>query len=157
MTGSAGRHAGSVRHRVIVDVLGPDATSFQQNSTTGANLQHQPQEFWVFLGVERAGGPSGWTVSHLLARRMLTCGVVDSGSGTQSGWIRLKSSASSWSSLKQHTPTEGPTTTTMLLTWQPNSVTMVVTVAIATPSRVPFQPEEELLKSAPVFGVLVSF
>lgn len=90
---------------------------------------------------------------YLLARRMLTCGVLDSGSGTQSGWIRLKSSARSRASLKQHTPTEGPTTTTTLVTWQPNSVTMVATVAIATPSRVPFQPEEEVGSSISGGGV----
>lgn len=82
----------------------------------------------------------------LLARRMLTCGLADSGSGTQSGWIRLKSSTWSWSSVKQHAPTDGPTATTMSLTRQPNSVTMVSTVAMATPFRVPFQPEKQWFK-----------
>lgn len=90
--------------------------------------------------------------THLLASRMLTWGVADSGSGTQSGWRRLKARAWSWSSWKQHTPTDGPTTTDMLLTWQPNSVTMVVTVAIAMPSRVPFQPEEEWLDTSVSLG-----
>lgn len=107
-----------------------------------------PQETGGVRGdpwAEPPGGSAsgGGHRSHLLARRMLTWGELDSGSGTQSGWTGMKSSAWSWSSLKQHTPTEGPTTTRMLSTRQPNSVTMLVTVAMATPSRVPFQPEEE--------------
>lgn len=35
MTGSAGRHARSIRHRVVVDVTRQDAASFQQNSDVG--------------------------------------------------------------------------------------------------------------------------
>lgn len=138
LAAGAGRHAGAVRHRVVVDVSGQHAAAFQQDSATGGvggvSGGRSRRAAWARLlepGVGRG---------YLLARRMLTCGVLDSGSGTQAGWIRPKSSASSWLSLKQHTPTEGPTATTMLLTWQPNSVTMVATVAMATPSRVPFQP-----------------
>lgn len=60
VTGSAGRHAGSIHHHVIVDVLGQDATSLQQNSAAGdvgvSTRQHQPQKVWVFVGVERASG-----------------------------------------------------------------------------------------------------
>lgn len=86
----------------------------------------------------------GVLLLYLLARRMLTCGLADSGSGTQSGWMRLKSWTWSRSKLKQHTPTDGPTATTMLLTLHPNSVTIVSTVAVETPIRVPFQPEEQI-------------
>lgn len=38
VTGSAGRHAGSIRHRVIVDVFGQDAAALQQDSATGDGL-----------------------------------------------------------------------------------------------------------------------
>lgn len=80
---------------------------------------------------------------YLLASRMLMCGDGDSGSGTQSGWIRRNSCASCGFSAKQHGPTDGPTATTMSLAQQPNSVTMVSTVATATPCRVPLQPEKQ--------------
>lgn len=38
VTGSAGRHAGSICHRVIVDVFGQDAAALQQDSATGDGL-----------------------------------------------------------------------------------------------------------------------
>lgn len=42
--------------------------------------------------------------------------------------------------VKQQGPTEGPRTTTMSSGLQPYSVVIAFTVAIATPSKVPFQP-----------------
>lgn len=97
VTGSAGRHAGSIRHRVIVDVFGQDAAALQQDSATGDGLGVSTTTVsrhacvCVSVRVERCYVV--WVDTHLLARRMLTCGVEDSGSGTQSGWIRLKASA----------------------------------------------------------------
>lgn len=91
MAGSAGRDAGPIRDRVIVDVLGQNPALFQQNPAAGDQRKVRTTTFsinhWVFVGVEQAAGPrvGFWIYPHLLARWMLTCGVLDSGSGTQSG------------------------------------------------------------------------
>ncbi len=109
VTGGAGRHAGPLRHCVVMDVFRQDAASLKQNPDEGSLIHNtgesslsvtnktsvillrNQQKIAVIFVL--------WCVvvccaeCYLLARRMLTCGLADSGSGTQSGWMRLKSVA----------------------------------------------------------------
>lgn len=120
-------------HHVVVDVGGPDSASLQQDPETGSAGVTR----CVCVSVCVCGAAAE---RHLLASRRSTCGAGDSGSGTQSGWIRRNCSASAGWRVKQQGPTDGPTATITSAASQPNSDTMASRVAVATPPRVPRQP-----------------
>lgn len=120
------------RHHVVMDVCGPDSASLQQDPETGSAdvTRHVCEHKCVWCSADQ----------NLLASRRSTCGAGDSGSGTQSGWIRMNCSASAGWRVKQQGPTDGPTATITSAASQPNSDTMASRVAMATPPSVPRQP-----------------
>ena len=74
---------------------------------------------------------------------MSTQGFGESNSRTHPGSRLWNAFADSLGRVKQHGPTEGPSTTIMSSKLQPYSALIAFTVAIATPNKVPFQPSKE--------------